>query len=254
MAELIDLQRALLSRIAWPDGTDPAGLVRGDSMASAGERLDVYARMYLSRLTDALAASYPAVAAVLGDDFAAQAERFLALHPSRNPSLRWLGVRLPAFLEGPFFEGSPWLGALARLERARLDVFDAPDDPVLALDELRTLPPEKLVRVPLRLVAACRCVAVDFAVEQAWSQATRGEPVAAPAAEPRILLVWRQGVQVYHRRIEALEAELLDLVAGGTSAGLLFERIAERVPADRVAETSFAILGRWAGDEIVHAT
>jgi hypothetical protein len=254
MADLCDLQRALLARIAWPDGTDPADLVRGDHMASASERLDVYARMYLARLTDALAAGYPAVAAVLGDEFAAEAKRFLALHPSRNPSLRWLGRYLPDFLEGPFFDGAPWLGALARLERARLAVFDAPDAPPLRLERLRTLPAEQLVDLWLQLVPASRRIQVAYAVDDVWPKVTRGEAVSAPDADPRLLLVWREGVQVHHRRIDALEAELLELVAIGVPAGVVFEGIAERVPHERVAETAFAILGRWASDEIVRAT
>src|SRR4029077_19404566 len=93
----------------------------GDERASAIERLDVYANMYFFRILDALRGDYPKVLAVVGDDaFHNLATDYLQAHPSRHPSLRFVGAALPAFLRGHALAGPrPWLPGLAPLEWAR---------------------------------------------------------------------------------------------------------------------------------------
>jgi hypothetical protein len=56
---------------------------------------------------------------------------------------------------------------------------------------------------------------------------------------------------VYHRRIDALEAELLSLADEAPTFSVLCERIGERVGTGRAAPTAFQVLGRWARDELL---
>ena len=112
----------------------PAGEAEGvaralavaDARGSAIERLDVYANMYFFRILDALRADYPKVLAVIGDEaFHDLATGYLLAHPSRHPSLRFVGAALPGFVaEHRLAKERPWLGELAALEWARVDVFE----------------------------------------------------------------------------------------------------------------------------------
>jgi hypothetical protein len=54
---------------------------------------------------------------------------------------------------------------------------------------------------------------------------------------------------VYHRRPDALEAELLDQLAAGTHFGAVCEQIADRAPDP--AQAAFTLLARWVGDGLL---
>ena len=85
--------------------------------------------MYFFRLLDILRDDYAAVVAVLGDEpFHNLVTDYLLACPSQHPSVRNVGERLPRFIDGHALGlERRWLGELARLERARLEVFDGPD-------------------------------------------------------------------------------------------------------------------------------
>ena len=179
---LAELQRRFFELVTAPEGiakelavrgipeAEVAALIAGDARASAVERLDVYANMYFFRILDVLRADYPKVLAVVGDAaFHDLATDYLQAHPSRHPSLRFVGAALPAFLEGHARAAErPWLVALAALEWARVDVFDSADTPVLAREALAAIAPEAFAGLALRPVAACALVPAAWAVEDVW--------------------------------------------------------------------------------------
>ena len=92
-------------------------------------RLDVYADMYFYRLRDCLAEDFPKLAELVGEArFHNLVTDYLLRHPSSHPSLRELGRRLPAFLADHAIAAEfPVAADLARLEWARVDVFDERD-------------------------------------------------------------------------------------------------------------------------------
>ena len=112
--------------------------LRPGEQLSPTERLDVYADMYFYRLKDCLAEDYPNLAAWIGPErFHNLVTDYLLAHPSRHPSLRELGRALPVFLESqPLPARFAWAPDLARLEWARLDVFDDADAAPLTREAL----------------------------------------------------------------------------------------------------------------------
>jgi hypothetical protein len=87
----------------------------------------IYADMYQARLLDVLRDDFPLVLAVIGDEaFCSLAGRYLARHPSEHPSVRYVGRRFTDFVAADETV-PPFLADLARLEWARVDVFDALD-------------------------------------------------------------------------------------------------------------------------------
>jgi hypothetical protein len=253
--DLSSAQTALLSFITGAGGTAPSGLVLGDERASADERLQVYAHMYQARLVEALDSIYPRLAGHLGHDaFEEVARGYVADHPSRNPSLRFLGTELPEWLEQRRPE-APWLADLARLEWARSDVFDAPDEQGLTLDALRGLPPDDFATLPLRLIGAHRLVTVDHATAELWDGAATDEPIdpTRESDDPQgeTILVWRQDTAVYHRRLAADEAAAVERVAAGTTFGAICEALVSKLSPEEATARAFGWLSTWASDGLL---
>src|SRR5262249_9823582 len=109
---------------------------------AAADRVAIYAGMYFARLRDVLAEDFEKTAPALGrENFTAVVRAYLAAHPSEHPSVRHIGRHLAAFLAvQPPAGAPPWLSDLARLEWARIEVFDAPDARPIAMADLRAVP------------------------------------------------------------------------------------------------------------------
>jgi hypothetical protein len=231
---------------------DVEALIVGDGRRSAVARLDLYANMYFFRLLDALAEDFATLRALLGADrFHNLVTDYLQAYPSEHPSLRQLGARLPAFLDG---RAPPWHAELARLEWARLQVFDAPDAAPLTLEALRALAPEAFAALPLRTVPAHARLRLRFAVDEPWQAVADGRVPADPPEAPRTLLVWRQDLTVYHRALDAEEDAALDALAGdGLGFGALCELLAPDRPDEEAAQRAFLLLSRWVDHGLVAA-
>ncbi|HEY2745372.1 MAG TPA: DNA-binding domain-containing protein, partial [Polyangia bacterium] len=184
-----------------------ARMVAGDARLDAVQRLDIYANMYFWRLLDILRGDYSSVAAAVGDDhFHNLVTDYLVACPSAHPSVRNVGVKLPGYLKTHALGiERPWLVELARLERARVELFDGPDGEPLTLDELRERAPESFVSLPLPLIPSHLFLDVGHAVDDVLRAAENEEAIEPPAAGARTLLIWRQDGTVFHRPLESLE-------------------------------------------------
>jgi len=241
---------------------DAAALVAGDARASAGERIHVYQHMYRARLIEALEAQFPRLSRWLGADaFAEVVAAYVADEPSRHPSLRFIGRRFPDWLaaRGPAEAQHPALADLARLEWAREDVFDTVDQATLALDAVRGWPPDRFAEIPLRLVSAHRMLRLARPVAALWDAIGPAGQAAEPrlledsAVEGESLLVWRQGIAVFHRRVDEAEAAELDRVAHGTTFGAICETLCRHHPEQEAVAHAFAWLSTWTADELLVA-
>jgi hypothetical protein len=293
-------------RAGKADASAIESLIGGDDRLPAAERLDIYANMYFFRLLDCLREDFPRLATALGEKrFHNLATDYLLVHPSGNPSLRYLGQRLPAFLAGhALARESACLVDLARLEWARADLFDAADARPLGRDDLADLSAGHGGDLPLCAVPAFRLLRLDHDAPGLWRElrdraegdsaprppadtasagsgapdgmgpeaesaaATRGagaanaarlgeeaanrceaghvhddEP-AAPLPQQRrrktAARAWRRGFTVFHRAIDAEEADLLELVAEGTT----LSRVAQRLSAGRSQAHATEAVGR----------
>jgi len=251
-------QSALFSLITGREtGTEPADsttFIVGDARAGADERVAVYAFMYRARLAEALESQFPRLAKLLGaETFSELCDAYVEDHPSTHWSLRFLGARFADWLGHRFSDGI--LAGLAALEWARDDVFDTADEPTLSVDDLRCRPTERFAELPIRLIEAHRTIEVAAGTADLWEQIeSEGANCSATAATGHeSLLVWRQGVAVYHRIVETAEREALALAATGTTVGRLCELAAVAGDADQAARHAFAWIWSWANDKLLAA-
>ena len=135
----------------------PAGLT-APAADELPRRFAVYRNNVRHSLGRALAAHFPVVHALVGEAFfTAMAGVFIAEAPPESPVLHAWGGAFPAFLDRfPPVAHLPWLGDVARLERARGRAVHAADAAPVAPEALAAPDPDSL---RLRLhpsVALCR--------------------------------------------------------------------------------------------------
>jgi hypothetical protein len=255
---LRELQAHFLAALTGAAAGAPAplallGMVRGTPALAAEARLAIYTDMYAARLVDVLREDYPRVAHVLGDErFGAVVRAYLVAHPSRHPSVRWVGDRFAAFAASHTAAAAwPWLGDLARLEWARGEVFDAPDAPPLGLERLKAEPPARWGALPLEAIPALRTLSSAWPVHEAWAAAEA--EVAAPALRPAptTLRIWRHDFVVYHAAMGPVEEAALVALRAGGGFGAVCETVTERVPAASAPREAGALLLRWIEDGIL---
>jgi hypothetical protein len=244
---LRDIQRGFWASLRSGD-PDPA-LVRAilpSATLTPAERVDVYQTMYLWRLHEVLREDFPKLRDAIGDDFTDLVRRYLARHPSEAPSVRELGARLPAFLAGdPLAVERPWLADLARLERARVETFDAADAVPLRAADLAAVPPDDWARLRFALVPALEIVRVGWPAHEVWAA-----PTTAPKRRSTTLRVWRHDFAVLHTAVDALEEAAFTALAGGRSFAEICEAVAEHAPPDAATEAG-SLLVRWIEDGLV---
>ncbi len=240
MGDLAALQRAFYARVTTGGDTD--------EIVASGD-LGIYTRMYASRLHDTLAADFPKVRVMLGDDaFAEMVPRYLEQHAPRSYTLRDAGLELPAFLART---ASPWLAELAQLERARIEVFDGPDARPLSQDEVVALG-LALPDLELRLVPAHVVVPLAWMIDDTWSAIEYAGTALVPAQDLRTAVVWRRGVAVLHRTLERDEAELVPRLVTGVRFAEVCELLAT-IHGDEAPIRATELLLRWLRAELLVA-
>ncbi|HWP67005.1 MAG TPA: DNA-binding domain-containing protein [Candidatus Limnocylindria bacterium] len=265
MLALRDLQQRFYRSLAAAPGPmasehfDAAllALVEGGRSLDARARLDVYAQMYWARLHDVLAEDYPRLAAILGPErFRNLACRYLAAHPSEQPSVRHLGSEFAAFVSiDPDTRDVPFAGDLARLEWARLAVFDAPDAEPLRLEDLRAVPADEWPALSFALAPAVRVLRAEWPVHDVWRSLAGHAPaeVAPSTVRPAYtrLRVWRTGFMVYQASMDAAEDVALACVVAGQTFARICEALATVVPPAEAARTAAELVLRWIADGIL---
>jgi hypothetical protein len=255
---LRNLQREFARSVTDPDA-DVAGSVsrvRSDRGIPAEERIAVYVHGYFARLHGVLREDYGALAEVLGEDaFHDLVRLYLMAHPPRTFSLRFAGERLPAFLAGPIAEpfARRWSFAadLAALEWALVEVFDAPDAPLLSRAALAAVQPDAWPALRFALAPAHRMLSLAWPVgliREAWSA---GLPLPAPEARPTRVLVYRSGDAPYQRSLSSAEARALQLVADRRDFAAICAGVADELGEERAAPQLLEWLERWLADGIL---
>jgi hypothetical protein len=253
MPSLRDVQLRFFDAVAGGGTVDAelGAVVCGQGELDAAARIAIYADMYRARLLDVLREDFPRTRAVLGDEaFSGMASRYLVRHPSVHPSVRHLGARFADHLAvepGP----CPFVADLARLEWARVEVFDAADAEPLRLTDLHAIAPEEWPRLTLRPIAACRVVTAGWPVHRIWAAAAGPGVEVEWTAAPATVRVWREGWSVSHAAMGVTETVALRAIEHGASFAEVCTAVEGGRDADAVAHEVGALLLRWLEDGLL---
>ncbi|WP_137808219.1 MULTISPECIES: DUF2063 domain-containing protein [unclassified Pseudomonas] len=212
-ARLDDFGSALLD----PARAVPDGLVGPDGKPSA-RRFSVYRNNVVVGLSEALRASFPCVARLVGDEFfAAMARIFVAIKPPTSPILLHYGAEFPSFVESFNPAASvPYLADVARIERAATEAYHARDEIPLAPAALAAVPHNKSPSLRLRLHPSLRIMRSEFPAFTIWRMNTAGgTPGPVDLSESQDTLVLRSDAEVDVRSMSPGSYEFLVALESG---------------------------------------
>jgi hypothetical protein len=270
-ASLESTQKRLWRLIAWPEGVRAAleeepsdrrplsTLVRSDDRLAAEDRLDVYANAYFYRIHDVLVEDFPTVAHLLGEDaFHDLVTSYLAVCPSRHPSLRHIGARLAGFLgdhdaAASFRQRFPWAADLVRYEAATEDVFDAADSTRARREDLAYVAPEEWNALLIQLRPCVRVLHLDWPVHEARRALRSEEPIPALERAPVTLCLWRHEERVVSRELADDETRALEAAGAGLPFGVLCEQIAALHGEEEAPARAAGWLAGWIDAGLIQA-
>ncbi|MBZ9937265.1 DNA-binding domain-containing protein [Mesorhizobium sp. BR1-1-16] len=187
--------------------TDPAkptpALVAGPGGKQAARRYNVYRNNVTVSLIDALAATFPAVLRITGEDFFRAMARFhIRETPPTSPLLFEYGHDFAAFIARyEHARSMPWLADTARIERAWLDAYHAADAEPIEAGDLASVPPDRLAELVFSPHPATRIVRSPYAAVTIFA-ANRGdgpvERIDASLAEDALITRPEADVFVHH--------------------------------------------------------
>jgi hypothetical protein len=197
--------------------------VAGTDRVPLPTRLRVYSDAYYSRLTEALAANFPALAELLGEkDFNRLAAEYIATHDSRFASIRYYGDELAQFLATePRYRPVPLLADLARWEWTMAAVFDSADADPIDARALSGKAPAEWATMRLTFHPSVHVLEFAWNAPQIWKAINDGtaRPAAAVAREPASWLLWRHRLKEYFRSLGAAEEDALATALAGETFG-----------------------------------
>ena len=261
--DLRELQRTMASALfrpltprwgmqkGWTDGRPTrhvaAEFIKPNDRLNSFERLEIYNRQYWFRLLDCLHDDYRGLRAILGTKkFTRLAIAYLTKYQSNSYTLRDLGDRLEQFIrEEPDWTTPHEVLAvdMARFEWAQTVAFDGPSKrPITEDDILGTSPDELTLSLQPYLSLLLLNYAMDdflIAVKKREEDGMRGEasnainaaprasgrrkPVRFPKKQQVFLAVHRYDNQVYSKRLEPEEYQILIAIGRGETVAAACE-------------------------------
>ncbi len=246
MPELLDFQDAFVAAIGgqraalspWLSDEDHPGLA-------------VYRNTIAKGCVDALAANFPTVQSMVGEDwFRAAAALFAREAPPANAALLDYGAAFPAWLERfPPAADLPYLAGVAHLDRLWTETLFAAEAPALDAEALSRLAPETLAQTPLPLHPSVRFAAFDAGLPSLWRAARDGAEDLELSETPETLLLVRRGEVVASRVVGAAETAFLRACRDGLTASEAAEAAATADPSSPLPPLFAALIadGVFAG-------
>lgn len=219
-------------------------IMRPDARLGVADRMAIYNTAYHSRLAACVADDYEGVGRALGEaKFDEVCRRYVVAHPSTSPNLNLYSAHFPAFVAEQRDLGvdPSFLGELARLEWAMMEVLHAPPVPPLDLSPLATASPEAQASMRLFPSPALRMVKLAYPAN-AWFQASlEGEPPPIPGPEASVTAVYRQDWRIWRMDFTPVAAQVIDALLTGTPLG-------EALGAITPGEDDGTVVERWFQD------
>ncbi|PTS88766.1 MULTISPECIES: HvfC/BufC N-terminal domain-containing protein [unclassified Caulobacter] len=240
MSELLDFQDAFVAAMAG-DGSRLSPWLAQEPDGLAG--LTVYRNTIARGCVDALAANFPTVLSLVGEDwFRAAAARFAREVPPTQAALLDYGEDFPAWLDRfPPAHDLPYLAGVAHLDRLWTEALFEAEAPVLVAGAFTALSPEDLAGTRVTLHPAVRVAVFEAGLPSLWVAARRGSESLELSGSPEGLLLCRPGSSVAFRVIGPADAAFLTACRAGLPLAEAIGLAAEADPAADL-QTLFATL------------
>jgi hypothetical protein len=210
-----------VSGLLDPERPTPAALT-GPNGKAAQQRYNVYRNNVTVSLIDALAATFPAILRITGQDFfRTMARLHIRADPPTSPLLFEYGYDFPAFIEHyEYARSMPWLADVARIERAWLDAYHAADASPLSSQTLASIPAHALAETRFMTHPATRIQRSNYPAVTIFAANRSPGPVGRiETNEPEDALITRPELEVMVRRLPRDGAVFLNALMSGETLG-----------------------------------
>ena len=255
MSHLQELQLRFQNYLVSGDDAVEADIISSDN-ALAEHRLGVYYNAYRIRLIDCLAIDYSALEQHVGREaFEQLALDYLRVFPSKHPSVRWFGDRLPTYMREHYAgEDAEFLTELVDYEWTQSFVFDAADSvQIVKVEDIAQIPADTWPTLAFQFVPAMRWLDLHWnipAIENAYDTG-KGIPAAERNEFPLRWLLWRQQMKTHWRSLEVHEAWAIEQAAAGAGFAAICEGLLEWVDEAQVALIAAGFMKQWVSDELL---
>ncbi len=178
MPSLAEVQAEFAAALRDPAGAPPTGAVDPRGRPDR-RRFAIYRNNVIVGLSGALAAGFPAVKRIVGDDFfMAMARAYVLAEPPGSPVLMEYGAGFADFIAG--FEPAarlPYLQDVARIERAWRESYHAAEATPFDPATLAGLGEDRLPHLTMYLHPSLRLLRSPFPALTAWRMNAGHEPV-----------------------------------------------------------------------------
>ncbi|MEO0809239.1 MAG: DNA-binding domain-containing protein [Pseudomonadota bacterium] len=232
-----DIQDAFVVALRNPKLPPPTA-VASVPAAPSGKRFNVYRNNVAVSLTEALAAGYPVVKQLVGEEFfAGMARVYVSEHLPTSPVMLQYGTDFPEFIETFAPAASvPFLADVARVEQARHAAYHAEDRDAIGIEHLHDIACDELEAVQLLLHPSLNLLASRWPVISIWHiHQTQDDPAAemqklSPEAETALIVRPRWDIDV--RLIPDAAFRFFSALQAGEALGTAAESILETEAAD----------------------
>lgn len=169
MLPLAERQQAFADALLDAERSVPPGLVGPDGQPSL-KRFSVYRNNVVVSLIETLEAVFPATHRLVGGEFfRAMARAYAVVHPPRSPIMLDYGDGFADFVAAfaPARE-LPYLADVARIERAWLKAYHAPDAASLSTDALASVPQDAAGGLVFQMHPSLRVVRSRYPALTIW--------------------------------------------------------------------------------------
>ena len=221
MRSLPELQRDFSRLLFDPRAKEGLEEIDGNGLAP-GQRLQIYRNNLFISLTEALAADYPVVQRLVGDDFFSHAAReFIQRHPSRSGNLHDFGAAFPEFIGSLSAAANhAYLADVAALERAWQEAYHAASHGPFDPGVLAGMTADRYGRLRFSLHPSARIVRSDWPILRIWTAnqpgSDGGQTIDLDAGGESVLAI-RPEFEVRLVPLERAEATWIGALAGGAT-------------------------------------
>lgn len=223
---LDELQKRFANGVVKLDIAELKDVIVADTQISIADRLEVYHHNIVGGLVAALAGTFSATRALVGDAyFSKMASAYVKGHLPQSANLNLYGADFPAYVKG-FVNGQklPYLGDVARFEWAWNEVFLAPDETPVNPELFTRMDETALHKLTFSLLASVQLFSSSYPVDELYRFAESTGQGNSPVMEGNVkLMLFRPQTEVMVLRLKPVEFEVLERFSRGNSVAQMVD-------------------------------
>lgn len=225
-----------------------------DPKLGTKKRLGIYFDAYRYRIIEALAAAYPKLNLLVGDDLFEQIARvYIADYPSTYQNIRWYGSHMRSHLLS-FLPQHPIAAEMAAFEWAISLAFDAEDTPELKLQDLAEVPPQDWIGLSFKFQPAMQVIRLRWNVVPVWNALNMEETPPALKQESSYTswLIWRKYLNPQFRSMSEMEVIALNIAKSGATFAEVCTSLESEFSDEQAMVTAAQFLAGWLEEGLIY--